>query len=764
MERRAISVRGTVQGVGFRPFVYRLASTLGLRGFVRNEGGRVLIEAEGEPSQLDRFLDQVAGAPLRGARVEAVGWKPVDVRGEPGFRVADSSPDPTGEITIASDTATCGPCRAELFDLGNRRHGYPFLNCTDCGPRLTIVKGAPYDRPRTTMAGFALCDDCRREYGDPLDRRYHAQPIACPACGPHLRLLRAGGKPAAVGLEPLAAFADALRRGEIGAVKGLGGFHLACDARRDATVAELRRRKGREEKPFAVMVRDVDAAAELCHIDGEERSLLVSPAAPIVLLRRRVDRESGVSAAVAPGTCFLGILLPYTPLHHLLLERMDGAPLVMTSGNRSDEPIAITEEDAVRRLAGIADCFLSHDRPIHVRCDDSVVRVAAGAPYPIRRSRGYAPEPLPIPLPLDRPTLAAGAQGKATFALGEGGRAILSHHVGDLDHPEARRAYERDVTLYEDLFGIRPSRVVCDLHPDYASTEYARGRAAREGLDLLAVQHHHAHMAACLAENGVRGPAIGVTFDGSGLGTDGAIWGGEFLIGSYDAVRRAAHVEYVGMPGAEAAIREPWRMAAAYLIFAGEDPDLLASRTPRGGLHIVRGMWERRLNCPPTSSIGRLFDGIASMIGVQDRVSFEGQAAVRLQEAARESDDRRPYPVELTRKGEAWILRITPLIAAVAADVRAGVSPAVVARRFHSFVVEAVRQTCVRLRSESGVDRVALSGGVFLNDILLSESARTLAGEGFRVFRHRRVPPNDGGLCLGQLAVAAAGGGTAACA
>jgi hydrogenase maturation protein HypF len=763
VERRTISVRGTVQGVGFRPFVFRLANTLGLRGFVRNQGGRVVIEVEGESSQLDRFLDRVADDPPRAARVDALRWERAPLKGESDFRVADSAADPQGDVAIAPDAATCAACRAELFDAADRRHRHPFLTCTDCGPRLTIVTGAPYDRPRTTMAAFDLCDDCRREYSSPSDRRYHAQPIACLRCGPRLRLLDAGGSPAAVETRALDAFADALRRGRIGALKGLGGFHLACDARRDETVAELRRRKGREEKPFAIMVRDLDAAAALCRIDDKEGSLLQSPAAPIVLLRRRPGTEAEISAAVAPGTPFLGILLAYTPLHHLLLERLKGAPLVMTSGNRRDEPIATTDGDAVRSLAGIADGFLTHDRPIHVRCDDSVVRVAEGAALPIRRSRGYAPEPVAIPLALDRPTLAAGAQGKATFALGKGARAILSHHLGDLVHPEARRAYERDIALYENLFDLRPQRVVCDLHPDYASSDYARSRAEREGLALLRVQHHHAHMAACMAENAVRGPAIGVAFDGTGFGTDGAIWGGEFLVGSYQSVRRAAHFEYVGMPGGEAAIREPWRMAAAYLLHAGEDPDLLAPRIPPDRLRVLATVIDRRLNAPPTSSVGRLFDGIASMAGLVDRVSYEGQAAVRLEEAARDGGDRCPYLVELSREGLAWILKLSPLIAAVARDVREGLSQADIARRFHSFIVEAIRQTCLRLRSDSSIDQVVLSGGVFLNDLVLSEAVRALSAERFRVYRHHRVPPNDGGICLGQLAVAAAGGGTPAC-
>jgi len=763
VERRAVVITGTVQGVGFRPFVYRLASELRLGGFVRNQSGSVHIEVEGDPPQLDRFLDEVSQHPPNLARVEELSWERRPPIGDRDFRVDDSRDDGVRQIRVAPDVATCAACRAELFDPANRRFRYPFLNCTDCGPRLTIITGSPYDRSRTTLSGFPMCPACRAEYDDPSDRRFHAQPTACAACGPTLSLLDAEGRPQPAVLEPLAAFADVLRRGGIGALKGLGGYHLACDARRDEAVRALRTRKGREEKPFAVMVRDLDQAATLCETGPLERCLLESPAAPIVLLPRRKRGASPLSALVAPGSPCLGIFLPTTPLHHLLLEEMKGIPLVMTSGNRSDEPIA-TDERVVEQLAGIADAFLVHNRPIRVRCDDSVTRVVAGVEAPIRRSRGFAPEPLRIPVSSAVPTLAVGAQLKSTFALGRGDRVFLSHHLGDLDHATAFEAFERDLRLYESLFSIRPERIVHDLHPDYASTRYARERARREGIESIAVQHHHAHLASCMAENGLTGPVIGVTFDGTGFGADGTIWGGEFLVGDYRSFRRAAHLEEALLPGAEQAIREPWRMALSYLRDTGLDYAPLETRIRDRDAEVVRRMLARNLNCVRTTSMGRLFDGVAALVGVRDRVSYEGQAAVELEELAHGSIDAGRYPADPVKTDEGLLLRWAPLVIELIRDLRKGVPGAVVARRFHTTLVEMIRATCVRLRDDVGLEDVVLSGGVFMNELLLSESVDALRRERFKVHRQRRVPCNDGGLCLGQLAVAAAGGGERSCA
>jgi hydrogenase maturation protein HypF len=756
--RLAIAVRGTVQGVGFRPYVYGLATRLDLGGSVRNQAGAVWIEVEGEQHALDRFLTELTRHPPPLARIEHLSTEPRGPRGDRLFRIAPSETGTAGPVFVSPDVATCDACLAELFDPADRRYRYPFLNCTDCGPRLTVVTAAPYDRSRTTMAAFPMCPACRAEYEDPADRRFHAEPTACPACGPRLRLHDGGGRPHEVP-DPLAHFAAAIRAGQIGALKGLGGYHLVCDATAGAAVAELRRRKHRDEKPFAVMVADAGAADALCTVSPQERGLLCSTRRPIVLLRKRPT--AAVADAVAPGSPHLGLMLPYTPLHHLLMREVGGTPLVMTSGNRSDEPIAYQDDDAFARLAGIADLFLAHDRPIHVRCDDPVTRVVGGTELPVRRSRGSAPQPVPLPFDSPRPVLAVGGQLKGTFALARDRHAFLSHHLGDLDHYSAYRAFERDIELYEQLFEIRPELLVHDLHPDYTSTRYAQDRATREGLEHVAVQHHHAHMASCMAEHGLTGPVIGVTFDGTGYGTDGAVWGGEFLTGDYREFRRAAHLRYVGMPGGERAIREPWRMAVAHLADAGWSGALPRGDVPEAAQRTVRVMLQRGVNAPPTSSAGRLFDAAAALAGVRQSVSYEGQAAVELEWLATTvPPPDGSYPFELTHAeegespGPSLVADTRPLVRAVAEDAARGTAAASIARRFQTTVVEMIAAVCGRIRERSGLNEVVLSGGVFLNALLTSEVTDRLTGDGFAVYRHRLVPPNDGGLSLGQLAVA----------
>ena len=560
-ERRAISVDGIVQGVGFRPFVYGLASRLHLQGFVRNQTGNVRIEVEGERGSLDRFLNELTHNPPPLAHIDRVSWRQVSPCGDMLFRIDASEIDPGGQVLISPDVATCSACLGELLDPANRRYRYPFLNCTHCGPRLTIITGSPYDRPRTTMARFPMCPECREEYEDPADRRFHAQPTCCGDCGPALRLLDGDGTQIAAD-DPLTAFVRAIRGGRIGAMKGIGGYHLVCDATKESVVAELRQRKHRDEKPFAVMLRTLPEVQAICEVSTLEGKLLESPRAPIVLLRRRIGCR--IAPAVAPGNPLLGVMLPYTPLHHLLLHDLNGVALVMTSGNRSDEPIAYEEADALQRLHGIADLFLVHNRPIHLRCDDSVTRVIAGQELPVRRSRGYSPQPVPLPIECDRETLALGGQLKVAFALGRGRHAILSHHMGDLDHFAAYTAFQRDITHFERLFGIRPQRLAHDLHPDYASTRYARERAARTGVELVAVQHHHAHMASCMAEHGLTEPVIGVTFDGTGYGTDGTVWGGEALVCAlWRRVRGGPrHLRTFALPGGDRAVRQPIRSSA----------------------------------------------------------------------------------------------------------------------------------------------------------------------------------------------------------
>lgn len=754
MERRIIAVHGVVQGVGFRPFVYGLARRLQLRGFVKNQTGSVLIEVEGDAPSLDHFLTELAGKPPPLARIDSLSWERRAPRGATSFHIEASAADAAGPIFVSPDVATCDDCLRELFDPTDRRYRYPFLNCTNCGPRLTIITGAPYDRPRTTMASFAMCAACREEYETPANRRFHAQPTCCPVCGPQLRLLDAAGQPID-GADALAGFASALRAGRIGALKGLGGYHLVCLASDDGIVAELRRRKHREEKPFAVMVRDVAAAQGLCEIPPDERALLVSPARPIVLLRKRAT--GAVAEGVAPGNPCLGVMLPYTPLHHLLLDVMKPAPLVMTSGNRSDEPIAYEDRDALERLGGIAEVFLTHNRPIRVRCDDSVMRAIEGRDAPLRRSRGYAPQPVRLPLACCRPTLAVGGQFKGTFALGRDHHAFLSHHLGDLDHLEAYRAFARDSVLYQQLFALQPEQAAHDLHPTYASTQYARKQAESAGWSLFAVQHHHAHMASCMAENGLRERVIGVTFDGTGYGLDGAVWGGEFLVGDYRQFQRAAHLRYVGMPGGDQAVREPWRMAVAHLEDAGSEAPFLEDRQAPAALRALRRMIERRFNTPPTSSAGRLFDAVAALAGVRDRVSHEGQAAMELEWRATDVSPDGSYPFELVESPNApLVIDTRPLIRAVVRDASRRDAASLIGRRFHTTMVEIIVAVCDRLRRATGLDAVVLSGGVFMNALLTREAAARLQAEGFRVHRHRLVPPNDGGLSLGQLAVAAA--------
>jgi hydrogenase maturation protein HypF len=755
MERRTICIDGVVQGVGFRPFVYSLASTVGLGGSVRNNGGGVMIEVEGEAPQLDAFIQALRTRPPPLARIDRIEWRRQRPRGQRRFEIKPSDSTQPQAIFICPDVATCDDCLAELFDARDRRWRYPFINCTNCGPRLTIIQGAPYDRGRTTMAAFEMCPDCRREYENPLDRRFHAQPNACPRCGPRLALLDKAGIPMQCE-DPLAAIERALREGLIVAIKGLGGYHLACDAGNDSAVTQLRRRKHRDEKPFAIMMRDVETAARICDLGDEERDLLLSPRRPIVLLRKRPG--AAIADGVAPGNPRLGVMLPYTPLHHLLLAEMDGQPLVMTSGNRSDEPIAYEDADAVQRLGGIADLFLTHDRPIHVRCDDSVTRVMGKNESPIRRSRGYAPQPVALPMDCPQPVLAVGGQLKGTFALGRDRQAFISQHMGDLDDLRTLQAFERDIELYQQLFAIDPVTIVHDLHPDYASTRYAGRRQKRDGIRLLAVQHHHAHLASCMAENGLTEPVIGVIFDGTGYGTDAAVWGGEFLVGDFAGFTRAAHLRYVRMPGAETAIRQPWRMALAHLLDAGLDSSLLEKRVDVAGLRLARSMLERDLNSPRTSSAGRLFDAIASLAGVRDTVSYEAQAAMQLEWLAAETPADGSYPFELAQAVDAdqpAVIDTRPLIRGAAEDVMRGVTAAIIARRLHSTLAQIVGAACSQIRHRTKINRVVFSGGVFMNELLATEARQRLVEDAFAVYQHRLVPPNDGGLSLGQLAIAA---------
>jgi hydrogenase maturation protein HypF len=773
--RTAVRVEGIVQGVGFRPFVYALATRLGLSGLVGNDLDGVFAEVEGPSSAVSEFLAALQRDTPPLARVDRVSVTPMTPMGTSSFHIVASEPAGRRATLIAADTATCADCLRELNDPADRRFRYPFINCTNCGPRFTIVRDVPYDRPLTTMAGFPMCDECATEYHDPANRRFHAQPTCCAACGPRLALLDQSGKPHDGGppqpdSTALEAAAELLRQGLIVAVKGLGGYHLAADAASEAAVAALRARKHREDKPFAVMVADLDAVRQLCRVDDAEAALLTSPARPIVLLARRQDAD--VAASVAPGNRQLGVMLPYTPLHHRLLAEV-GLSLVLTSGNVSDEPIAYRDEDALERLGGIADAFLTHDRAIHIRTDDSVARASSGRPALIRRSRGYVPEPVTVRSAsfagFPRPVLACGAELKNTFCLAKDNRAFVSHHIGDLENAETLRSFTEGIEHFARLFDVTPQMVAYDLHPEYLSTKYALDL---DGVDLAGVQHHHAHIASCLADNGADGPVIGVAFDGTGYGTDGTIWGGEFLIADLADFRRAGHLTQVPMPGGAAAIRQPWRMAAAYLDeLAGAGQESLAvTRRNADRWDAVVAMARRRVNAPLTSSAGRLFDAAAAILGVRDEITYEGQAAIELEQLA-DTEETGAYRASIkttgneTGKGSEaaggeparpFLASGADLAGAVADDLAAGVPREIIAARFHNGVAGLIVDGCVLLREQYGLRTVALSGGVFQNLLLLGRTVADLEARGFIVLTHSRVPCNDGGISLGQAVVAAA--------
>ena len=747
MSRVRARVEGTVQGVGFRPYVYRLAGELGVAGHVLNDSRGVVVEVEAPAETVDRFLARlVADAPPL-AHVERVVPEALEETGETGFAIRESPAGGEPGAAVTPDSATCPDCLAELFDPADRRFRYPFINCTNCGPRFTIVRSVPYDRPNTTMAGFTMCDACRREYEDPADRRFHAQPNACPDCGPALRLL-----PEAE--EPLAAAVEALLDGAIVAVKGLGGFHLACFADHEGAVARLRARKHREDKPFALMVPDLTSAQRLVELNDSAASLLLSGARPIVLAPRRVD--AGVAAAVAPASAELGVMLPYSPLHHLLLADV-GRPLVMTSGNVSDEPIAYRDDEAVERLRDIADVFLLHDRPIETRTDDSVVRVSPGRSQRLRRSRGYVPEAIPLPVETREPLLACGAELKNTFALAKGGRAWVGHHIGDLENYETLRSFTDGISHFERLFAVEPAVVAHDLHPEYLSTKYAHDR---DGVRLVGVQHHHAHLAACLAEHGETGPALGAIFDGTGYGGDGTVWGGELLLGDLGGFERAGLLSPVRLPGGEAAIRQPWRMACSWLHEAlGAAPVLperLYGLVEPAAWEQVCGLVRTGLASPLTTSMGRLFDAVAALCGLRAQVNYEGQAAIEL-EACCDPGEHGAYtlPVAGVEAGPL-VLDARATIAELARDLDSGAEPPAVAARFHNAVAAGTADACARLASRAGTDTVVLSGGVFQNVRLLGRTSALLGDAGLRVLTPELLPPNDGGIAYGQLAVAAA--------
>ncbi|MBJ6727603.1 carbamoyltransferase HypF [Geomesophilobacter sediminis] len=748
--RTRVDVGGIVQGVGFRPFVYRLASRHRLGGWVRNTGHGVEIEVEGTDAARTAFCRALTEEAPPLAVISSVQTRELAPEGEEGFRILASESQASGAVVaeIPPDCDVCDDCLVELFDPANRRYHYPFINCTNCGPRFSIITGVPYDRPATTMAPFAMCPECLREYHDPADRRFHAQPNACPVCGPRLRLLSPDG--AELEGDPVARAAAALRAGAVVAVKGTGGFHLAVDAGSAPAVAELRRRKKRDEKPFALMAPDLEAVRSFAHCSDAEGRLLSGVERPIVLLRKR--EGAPVSPLVAPGNGWFGVMLPSTPLQHLLL-RCGPIPLVMTSGNVSDEPIIHRDAVALRRLTGIADLYLTHDREIHTRSDDSILRFMHGEPLLLRRSRGYVPRVLPLPAPQPS-VLALGAELKGAVCLTRGKDAVLSQHLGDLKNPAALAGLEEAVAHLRRLLEVAPTLVAHDLHPDYLSSRLAQDM----DLPKLAVQHHHAHLAACMADNRLDGETIGVIFDGTGYGPDGTVWGGEFLVGGYAGYTRAGHLSRVGMPGGDAAVREPYRMALSWLyrihgaaLFDRPHPlvDLVAPQQQS----LFLAMLEKGINTPQTSSCGRLFDAVAALIGLRTSVHYEGQAAMELEALAEAGRSFAPYPYRIDGD-PCFEVDFLPCLAAIDDDLAQGRSRADIARTFHRTVAEAVRASCGRIAAATGLTRVVLSGGVFQNRLLTEEVSELLQEGGLEVFRHRFVPPNDGGIALGQAAIA----------
>jgi hydrogenase maturation protein HypF len=750
--RRQIEVAGIVQGVGFRPYVYRLALEGSLAGNISNTPTGVTIEVEGPVEAVEEFVARLPASAPPLARITSVQVRELSCVGEQQFRIVATRRGERARTLISADVAVCDACLHELFDPSNRRYGYPFINCTNCGPRFTIVRDIPYDRPHTSMAVFEMCSRCRAEYEDPLDRRFHAQPNACWECGPQVELWDRNGRKL-LAQNPIAEAAAALEAGLVVAVKGLGGFHLAADATSPAAVARLRERKRRVEKPFAIMLPSLEVAERLCAVDEQARQTLALPQRPIVLLPRK--QPSPVSEQVAPNLYELGVFLPYTPLHHLLFAKGGFQALVMTSGNLSEEPIAIDNGEAVNRLSQLVDLFLVHNREILLRCDDSVVRVFEGKPRQLRRSRGFVPVPVFLKEAVPA-VLAVGGELKNTICLTRENHAFLSQHVGDLENLESYRFFKEAVDHLGRVLEIKPQAIGYDLHPDYFSTKWALDQE----LPKFGVQHHHAHIASCMAENGLDAKVIGFALDGTGYGTDDCIWGGEVLVAGYEDFERAAHLEYVPLPGGAAAIREPWRMAVSYLTHHF-GRDFLKLKVPfvqqvnAARAELVIRMVERGVHAPLTSSCGRLFDAVAALIGIRHRVNYEAQAAIELEAAIDGKQDDGKYRFEVKQQGSSWIIGSRPLFEAMLEDLRRNVSAGVISRRFHDGLAEVLVQAAELIRGQTFLDRVCLSGGTFNNAYLLRRLKNSLEAAGFQVFTHSQVPAGDGGLSLGQSLIAA---------
>jgi hydrogenase maturation protein HypF len=750
---KRLTIRGIVQGVGFRPFVFTQAEKLGLTGWIRNTASGVEIEVKGPSTQIKKLIHTLKYHPPPLARIDSISAEKCSATNYADFQILASVEHAEDFLPISPDISICNDCQEELFDPRNRRFRYPFINCTNCGPRFSIIKDIPYDRPNTTMANFEMCPQCKAEYENPRDRRFHAQPIACPECGPKL-WLEGNSKIIAKDEVAIQTARDWISQGKIIAIKGLGGFHLACDATNIQSVQTLRKRKKRSDKPFALMAYDLSIIRKHCSISEDEEKLLLSKERPVVILSRLLS--SNIVNEVALNLNTLGFMLPYTPLHFLLMQPEANYPevLVMTSGNFSEEPIAYTDEHAHEILSDIADAFLLHDREIHTRIDDSVYCIINKRPYAIRRSRGYAPNPIQIQQKVPQ-IFSAGAGLKNTFCLTRDDYAFISHHIGDLENLETLQAYERSISYYEKLFRIQPVILTCDLHPDYLSSQYAIQRAEKENLPIIQVQHHHAHLAACLADNSFNDgqEVIGVCLDGIGYGSDGNIWGGEFLLGNYRTYQRIYHLKYVPMPGGDQATLKPSRMALAYLWSSGIDwaADLApVQATPTAEVDIIRSQLRQRINTPLTSSMGRLFDAAASILGICQEINYEAQAAIEMENMVTNNEENFYY---FNIYDE--VIDPTPLWDGLISDLRKSISIPQLATRFHNSIVNIILQVCQKIKKETGVQIIALSGGVWQNRYLLEHTLLSLSKAGFEVLWHSRVPTNDGGIALGQTLVAA---------
>jgi hydrogenase maturation protein HypF len=796
--RYKIEVKGTVQGIGFRPFVYKEALKHSLAGHVYNHSSGVTIEAQGKSDSLTNFIKSLQDSHPPFADIHSIEHQKIEAKPDANFRILESKTNGSSQALISTDLATCDKCLNDISDPGNRRFSYPFTNCTNCGPRYTIIEGVPYDRHLTAMKSFDMCSECRAEYNDPLDRRYHAQPNCCPICGPNLQITN--GKTES-SKEIIHEAARLLNEGKIVAIKGLGGFHLACDATNNEAVTKLRERKHRDEKPFAVMMPDAKTVRNFCELSNAEERILTSAQRPIVLLRKHSHTihhqhtEADISPSVAPNNCYLGVMLPYTPLHHLLFSFSCNVALVMTSANISDEPICYHNDEATERLKDIADYFLFHDRDIYIRTDDSITRVMDDKPLMIRRARGYAPQPIILTIPKTpgkhRPDiLATGAELKNSVCLLKDNKAFISQHIGDLKNTASYESFEKTIEHLQNIYDINPTIIAHDMHPDYFSTRWAnsyhaklgggaeevRGRShctARRscaatgptGVELIKVQHHHAHIASCMAENGISGPVIGIALDGTGYGTDGNIWGGEILVASYKEFERAGQFEYVAMPGGEAAIKNPWMMGLAYLKSLNADSKILNSsqsfkKIPDDKIELVLKMIDKEINSPLTSSCGRLFDAVAAILGIRHAVSFEGQAALELEMLAsshlssRSREVINPYAYSLHTNNHYITISYRPTLKGLLEDLKNAVSGSEIALKFHYTIVAALTEATLKISKNRKIDKIALSGGCFQNLLLARGLKKALESAGMKVYTHSLVPPNDGGISLGQAAIA----------